>query len=437
MSQTQRITTPPTKPRIDTPDTIPANQRGSASNSGQTQTPAQASGSGSVEGKQTPTKVEPQKNSTGSGSTTETPKDGRPPLVFNGQDPEKSENVRKPEDPVKPIVPTTLIPPVVPTTQCVRQKCCRFHFTRYTITKHIKNRVEVPRLVYYSSAAIHQQIQFIHNYTQRVHVFRYIVDHIRLVIKELVINQKLVVSLYQKTDKILQSKKILVEKLIQQKTITTALVDREIAKLRTLLKSLKVDLQDPSACVFVSGKKKCGLIEKQDLLSGESKFYVKDRLFTTVYYVRIPEKIYRIRKDKGYVMFNKRASHWEKRVSRVHLKVRKVVFEAAKTELMKNPSIRSEIAARSKRRSKNRLSFSSLVIKLFTTKFRREYFSQVLQELRRPKVVALRSRYRDVVYKKVEEPALETQEMVALPGSLQRLSNRRLKEVLSFKIQVD
>jgi len=209
--------------------------------------------------------------------------------------------------------------------------------------------------------------------------------------------------------------------------------------MKNLLVKLDTGLEEPSSCVITGGKRECGLIERQNLLSGDSKFYIRNRLFTTTYYTRVPVRISKITRNNGFVSFTKTQSHWEKRTSRAHPKVRKIVYINARKAFITLPHVNAAIHdfAEKNSKSKSPLTQNAIVLELMTSRFKKEYFGLVKKELLKSQIITMRKQFKDVVLRKEPEHAIVTDEIVSLPRSLSRLGNKKLSQILTYKIQFD
>jgi len=124
------------------------------------------------------------------------------------------------------------------------------------------------------------------------------------------------------------------KKKIIQNSLSVGYVESELNKLTEVLNKMGFKTDLPTTCIVVNGQRKCGLIERNNL-EGEQRLYVQDKIFSAIYYTKIPSKIYKIQKSVDSITFNRRGVQWHSKTIVVHPHIKKIVLSHTFKKLKK------------------------------------------------------------------------------------------------------
>lgn len=401
-------------------------------------------------------------NTTVSNTKTETNKtdqlsgqSGQNPLKFNSVDQKDGENVDKPKlpiDPSQPKVPTNTQPPIIPTEnppgtgsgsnpplKCVTIKCCRMNFTHFNVLNYVTTKIGSPKNLYYSlQANSWNQIEYQLNLTSKIQEYKFIIDNMRLMIKELIMKEKISPLLFRNTDLILHNKRISLEKRIQQNSLTVKYLNDRITKMLVLQNKLKISNSQSSACLEFNGKKVCELIEKGDLFR-KKKYYFNQNLFTLTYYYREKAKILNFKRNKNVISFIRHSDIWVKETRTINKKIRDLIFNRAIESVSSKSIVKAIIEDEIKRekRKKNPLQNTYVIQRVVQQQFNHMFNGEVERLIQLSEFKKMRSEYQDTFISKEKEDSVTTEEMISVPSSISKLSDIQLIKLFTSHVKIN
>jgi len=192
----------------------------------------------------------------------------------------------------------------------------------------------------------------------------------------------------------------------------------------------KTDL--PTTCIVVNGQRKCGLIERNNL-EGEQRLYVQDKIFSAIYYTKIPSKIYKIQKSVDSITFNRRGVQWHSKTIVVHPHIKKIVLSHTFKKLKKLEIMRSAIQDKINFLKSVHATYDEekIATEVVTLCYRDLYLQSLKNYINSPRILKLReSNYKDSVSNESSTDCSETHEIMRIPPELENCSLEELQNTL-------
>jgi len=210
------------------------------------------------------------------------------------------------------------------------------------------------------------------------------------------------------------------------------------------MKKLGYEVEKPTVCKTIVGKRVCGLKEGEFSKKRKARVYRQNKLFTKIiYYLRRP-KIISLTKKKDYVIVVKRAKQWVRKTIKVNQKLRtnianiafaqqyryKYVFEYIQKTIRKmEHSKRRKLRRYLREKTGRRIIIRKIIEKRFGPKLRNSMRtilnSKIIKEL-------AKTQYKPLVTKKVF-PTRLTKIAIKLPAAILKLDNKDLIKLLEIK----
>jgi len=173
-----------------------------------------------------------------------------------------------------------------------------------TCNKVIQKKKYVPYYCYYTTHAVitGDRAAYLSKLLFKIRLLRKTNSHFRLVLKQLVLKQKISKSTFRKIDDIALRKKKELESSIVTKKVSIKKLEKEIQKYKDIMKKLGYEEFKPKICRTIAGKRVCGLSEKtkksKNSKNKSQRVFVVKKLFTKTYYYQRKQKIVGITKKK-------------------------------------------------------------------------------------------------------------------------------------------
>jgi len=130
--------------------------------------------------------------------------------------------------------------------------------------KTIHKKKYVPYYCYYSKFAVitGDRAAYLSKLLFKIREYRKTNTHFRLILKQLLIKQKITKETFKKVDSIEVKKMKDLEVAIVSKKVSIKFIESQIEKYKSTMKKLGYLEYKPKVCRTISGKRVCGLSEK-------------------------------------------------------------------------------------------------------------------------------------------------------------------------------
>jgi len=130
--------------------------------------------------------------------------------------------------------------------------------------KTIHKKKYVPYYCYYSKFAVitGDRAAYLSKLLFKIREYRKTNTHFRLILKQLLIKQKISKEIFKKVDSIEVKKMRDLEVAIVSKKVSIKFIESQIGKYKSIMKKLGYLEYKPKVCRTISGKRVCGLSEK-------------------------------------------------------------------------------------------------------------------------------------------------------------------------------
>jgi hypothetical protein len=368
-------------------------------------------------------------------------KDGNPPFVFIGVDPKLTQKIKL--DAQKANAPKE----GTPVGECVNCPCKPRTVPVEVVCEKIVNKYKyVPYYLYYSRHAVitGDRAAYLSKLIYKIRILRKTNAHFRLVLRQLVLKKKINKELYKKADEIAIRKKKELERAIVSKKVSIEKIEKDMAKFKKIMKKLGYEIEKPTVCKTIVGKRVCGLKEKKYSKKLGGRVYKQNKLFTRVYYVLRRSKIISLSKKKDMVIATRRSKQWVKRTVKVNQILRTNIANIAYAQQYRYRKIYNYIQKTLKRMEKSgrkklrkylksttgrRMIIRKIIEKKYGKKLR-----NTIRGLLKSKVVKdlQKNQYKPVVTENVY-PTRVTKIAVKLPKAVLSLASKDLIKLLELK----
>jgi len=206
--------------------------------------------------------------------------------------------------------------------------------------KTIHKKKYVPYYCYYSKFAVitGDRAAYLSKLLFKIREYRKTNTHFRLILKQLLIKQKISKEIFKKVDSIEVKKMRDLEVAIVSKKVSIKFIESQIGKYKSIMKKLGYLEYKPKVCRTISGKRVCGLSEKNSKKK-VGRVYVSKKLFTKIIFIQKRAKIIGVSKKTDYVIVKHQSKQWVKKSLRINPSLRSIILNIAFAKLFKQNNI--------------------------------------------------------------------------------------------------
>jgi hypothetical protein len=380
--------------------------------------------------------------------------------------------------------PTTITPPPPPscccnghncTSPCTGEGCCKScpctartsacplcpktQKTFHDVVKYVRETIDVPYYVYHTvtNFLTLPEVVYYKSLVRSMKLYRRYLFYFTIILKDLYRQKIITYELFLKAQKVVQVKKLTLERQVKQKSVTLKMLVDEIQKILATLRKLGGTNDSKqllvTSCIMMNQQRICGLHEKvkiheslmpiansadnnktASLFEGISfkRVFIHDKVFTRTVYVKQPGTIKILKRDSQTktVTFLRYSPYIQSRTTTVNPTLRKQI----KLTVLQNMT--KDIKEVSKMFEEKKLTTDEEKWKALVNskEFREKLVKLVREELENSKVQRKTIEKDIIVEQKKGEPA-EWEEIMILPTSLQTIPDDHLAVILQGKVE--